>query len=283
MKLIWKAAFCRFSQLGPRPESCFHSSSIHFYLEIRKKGVTLPIFSLPNVIDDRGYSQLFLPSKAMDLRTFRRADAIIKQMAGSRGAETSVLELGCGTGELSALIASRTGAQVLGIDLCQPFIAQATERHQLPNLSFKTCDLNRDSWAEDLGQQFDYIVGNGILHHLYHQLDDVLPKFRAVLKTGGRMVFWEPNLLNPYVYFIFSYERLRQITKLEPAEMAFTPAFIRRKLKRAGFSSADVSCRDFLLPITPSLLIQPLVRVGSVLERLPGLRAMAQSLFILAE
>ena len=137
--------------------------------------------------------------------------------------------------------------------------------------------------ADDLrGRTFDYIVGNGILHHLYQELGPALSAMRAMLRTGGKIVFLEPNLHNPYVYLIFTQPRLRQLARLEPDEMAFTRRFALDRLRSAGFRDAEVEYRDFLLPGVPTWLIRPLITVGRYAERTPGVRHLAQSLFISA-
>jgi cyclopropane fatty-acyl-phospholipid synthase-like methyltransferase len=59
---------------------------------------------------------MFCPSAAMDIRTERRCDYMLAQMK-EVSAQTHILEIGCGTGELSALIASKTTAQVTGSDI----------------------------------------------------------------------------------------------------------------------------------------------------------------------
>ena len=140
-----------------------------------------------------------------------------------------------------------------------------------------------DFTQTDLGvHPFDYIVGNGILHHLYYDLDASLKKMRELLSVDGRLIFLEPNLHNPYVYLIFSYDRLRRLAKLEPDEMAFTRSYIATRLEGAGFSDITIEYRDFLVPGTPDPLIRPVVRIGDTAERLPGVKHLSQSLLISA-
>lgn len=233
---------------------------------------------MSSVQDDRGYNQGFSDSLATRVRTERRAEYVISKMAPRPG--QNALEIGCGLGDLAHHVAKRTGLDVLGTDLCAPFIAHAERTYRLPNLRYRTLDLNRpESLA---GEKFDYVFGNGILHHLYYHLDEDLPRMRETLKDGGRIVFMEPNLYNPYVYFIFTYPKLRKLAKLEPDEMAFTPKFITEKLKRAGFHDVRVEFRDFLLPGIPDFLIKPSIVLGAVLERIPLLRAVSQSIYITA-
>ena len=235
---------------------------------------------MASIVDDRGFNQGFVPTKALEIRTHRRCDALIAEMDLSQKRE--ILELGCGTGELSHLLALKTGANVLGADLCQPFIQEARSKYKASNLNFETLDLLNVEQVSALASRFDYIVGNGILHHVYHDLDAVLLKLKALLRPGGKLIFWEPNLLNPYVQLIFRIPFLRKVAKLEPDEMAFTAKFISAKLEKAGLTPYLVETRDFLLPNTPEALIRPVIRLGDVLERHSWLRWSAQSLFISA-
>ena len=128
--------------------------------------------------------------------------------------------------------------------------------------------------------QIDYIIGNGILHHLYYNLDEALKSILFLLKDGGKLIFLEPNLINPYCYLIFSFPFFRKKANLEPDEMAFTRSFIKKKLAEAGFSSSKVTYKDFLLPFIPSSLINTVIVVGDFIEKIPGLNRMTQSIFI---
>lgn len=233
---------------------------------------------MTSIKDDRGYNQGFAPSESARVRMERRADWIVAEMGAVQGA--SILEIGCGTGELAHHIAQKTSFQVLGTDVCAPFIKEATERFQLPNVRYEVVDFNDPDSLP--GQKFDYIVGNGILHHLYHNLDTVFASMQRLLKSGGEIIFLEPNIRNPYIYFIFSYATFREMANLEPDEMAFSRTFITERLVGAGFDTVRVDYKDFLLPGVPASLIRPSIVAGAVLERLPAARTLAQSLFIRA-
>ena len=132
------------------------------------------------------------------------------------------------------------------------------------------------------GRKFDYIVGNGILHHLYYDLPASLRSMRELLVAGGRIVFLEPNLHNPYVYLIFSRPKLRRMARLEPDEMAFSRKHAISHLRDAGFTGVEVEYRDFLVPGVPGFLIPAIVSLGRIAEQTPGVKQMAQSLFISA-
>jgi SAM-dependent methyltransferase len=229
--------------------------------------------------DDRGYNQVWAASEATHVRAERRCDYIISRMGPTAGCK--ILEIGCGLGSNASMIARKTGADVLGIDLCVPFIQKAREKFCLPNLRYEVHDFNRAASFD--AETFDCIVGNGILHHLYSELDDALVKIRHSLKPSGRIVFLEPNIYNPYVYLIFRCPPLRRWARLDPDEMAFSKRFVAARLRCVGYRNIRVEFKDFLIPGIPSFLIRPSVLIGAVLERIPTINWLAQSLFISAE
>jgi len=187
-----------------------------------------------------------------------------------------------GWGNCRFFLAKNSDNNVIGTDLCVPFIEEAKEKYKLPNLEFSTLDFN---YPKALGnRKFDYIVGNGILHHLYYEIDKALLNLKGLLKEGGQIIFLEPNLLNPYCYLIFNTTTLfRNWAKLEPTEKAFTKKFIQRKLAIAGFKNIQVEYKDFLIPGTPSFLVKPIIIAGSILERIQVLKLISQSIFISAD
>lgn len=228
-----------------------------------------------SIVDDRGYNQGFKESPALIKRMQRRADWIINEL--DKNVNKQILEIGCGTGFLSYQIAFKTGMQVTGSDLCVPFIEEAKKNYILPNLQYQVLDFNKA--AEDVHNKFDYIVGNGILHHLYYHLDEVFISFKNILTSKGKIIFMEPNIYNPYVATIFKNKTFRKWAKLEPDEMAFSKKFIQDKLLNAGFVDTRVDYKDFLLPDIPTWLIKPSVVLGDILEKTP-FKYVSQSLFI---
>ena len=231
------------------------------------------------VTDDRGYSQIFdLTNKSNELRLRHRADMMIAEI--SKPANKKLMEIGAGTGDIAYWIAEQTPIDVLATDLCIPFVDIARNKYVLPNLRYEVLDFNK---AEQFNnEKFDYIIGNGILHHLYHNLDTAFENMLDLLNKDGKIVFMEPNLFNPYVYLIFSYGWIRELVKLEPDEMAFSPKFITKKLERAGYKDIKVTFRDFVLPGLPQAIVKPVIAISDVLEKVPMIRCVSQSIFITA-
>jgi ubiquinone/menaquinone biosynthesis C-methylase UbiE len=96
--------------------------------------------------------------------------------------ETS-LEIGCGTGAFSRLLAARSD-HVLAIDL-SPNMVEIAKDHsqQYPNIDFQTADAMN---VEFCPQSFDCIVSIATLHHT--QMEQMLEKMRSALKIGGILV-----------------------------------------------------------------------------------------------
>ena len=233
---------------------------------------------MKSVIDDRGYNQGWAENKATLVRAKRRSDQMIREMDASPS--KGILEIGCGLGNISYYIAQNTSMQVTGTDICVPFIEEARETYILPNLDFQVLDFNEV--ADFDGKKYDYIIGNGILHHLYFHLDKALENLHSLLTENGKIIFYEPNIYNPYCAVIFNIPYFRKLANLEPAEMAFSKPYISKKLFSAGFSQIKVSFLDFLLPGIPDIFIKPSVAVGNVMEKIYPLNRLAQSLFIVA-
>lgn len=229
--------------------------------------------------DDRGYNQIWEETAATQIRAERRCDYLISLMTA--GSEKRILEIGCGRGFMSHRLAQVTGMQVLGIDLCDSFIRNAKERYRLPNLAFAARDFLISE--PPLPVPFDYIVGNGVLHHLFGRLSLALARMNSMLTAGGRIIFLEPNLENPLVRIIFRTSFGRRLANLEPGEMAFSRKRIQKLLIAAEYRNVQVNYKDFLLPGMPGFLVRPLILLGDRLEKTPLLRSFSQSLGISAD
>lgn len=90
------------------------------------------------------------------------------------------LEIGCGTGAFSRLLAKASG-RVLALDLSPNMIALAGEKSaRFPNIDFEVADvLTRELPAGG----FDCVATIATLHHL--PIREVLPKLKRALRAGG--------------------------------------------------------------------------------------------------
>ena len=92
-----------------------------------------------------------------------------------------VLDIGCGYGAVAFSVASRTGAQVTGIDFSIENIRLANDRYQLPNLRFVVGDALTDLPNED----FDVVIFSNVLEHIERR-----PEFLRAAQTRIRPSRW---------------------------------------------------------------------------------------------
>ncbi|MFC5971343.1 class I SAM-dependent methyltransferase [Halomarina salina] len=91
-----------------------------------------------------------------------------------------ILDLGCGTGHLTARIAE-SGATVVGLDAAEPMVAEARERY--PDCEF----VHADARSFSFDRPFDAVFSNAALHWIHDQ-DAVLDSVTDALRPGGRFV-----------------------------------------------------------------------------------------------
>jgi len=91
-----------------------------------------------------------------------------------------ILDLGCGTGHLSAKIAE-TGAHVVGVDRSPEMIRQAKENY--PSLRFEVMDAREIQ----LDGSFDAVFSNATLHWI-KEPERVVAGIKNALRPGGRFV-----------------------------------------------------------------------------------------------
>jgi len=93
------------------------------------------------------------------------------------------LEIGCGTGRFSRLLAGRA-ERVLALDLSPQMVRLARERSAAyPNVEFVNADVETFHLGEN---QFDCVATVTTLHHL--SAESILGKIREALKPGGVFV-----------------------------------------------------------------------------------------------
>lgn len=90
-----------------------------------------------------------------------------------------ILDLGCGTGQLTEKIAL-AGSEVMGIDRDPEMIEKA--RHNYPHIQFAVADARNFQL-----QPFDAVFSNAVLHWI-PEPDAVIRCTKQALKPGGRFV-----------------------------------------------------------------------------------------------
>jgi len=104
--------------------------------------------------------------------------------AADVGAGTSVLDLGCGTGEFAGLAAAR-GARVVGVDVDPDAVKLATAA--VPSGSFRVGDAHDLGAVRALGGPFAVVAAMQLLTHVANPLR-VLREASRVAERGGVLV-----------------------------------------------------------------------------------------------
>jgi SAM-dependent methyltransferase len=170
----------------------------------------------------------------------------------------SVIDIGCGAGSTSLMLADRVGANgsVLGLDLSEPMLARAKIRAEgRANVSFIACDASAyDFGAVAADQLFSRF---GVM--FFRDPARAFTNLRRGLKPGGHLAFvcWRPMRLNAWMN-----EPLQAALTILPAPPPADPyepgpyAFaddqrVAKILTEAGFADIDLSPRDHAMTIGP--------------------------------
>lgn len=165
--------------------------------------------------------------------------ALVGDVRGRR-----VLDLGCGTGADSVLLAAR-GADVSAVDISPDLLALASERASLDGQAERIvplCGSTHDIPVPDASM--DLVFGNAVLHHV--DLTLTAREVRRVLKPGGRAIFKEPIRDSRTLAFLRTLVPYRQ-PDVSPFERPLRLEEVR------GFASgfSQWRSREFELPFVP--------------------------------
>lgn len=208
------------------------------------------------------------------IRADKRADLLSK--TGIISATDSVLEIGCGTGLFTRLVYQKTKAQITATDLSEDLLEEAREKFPAGNF------IRDDAMNMQFGNEsFDVVFGSSILHHL--SLKKSAEEIYRVLKPGGRMVFAEPNMLNPQIFIQKNIPFIKKWMGDSPDETAIVRWKYKKLLEQTGFTNVSIFPYDFLHPVTPKFLIPAVDGIGRMIEKVPLLREIAGSVIIYAE
>ena len=168
--------------------------------------------------------------------------------------------------------------ELTAVDISSALLGVARTRVSDGRVSFVRQNVERID-RRDVGDGFEAAYGCSVLHHL--DLDDALPRLRALLVPGADLVFSEPNLLNPQVRLIFSgLAWARRRWAVSETEMAFYPWELRSIFTRHGFEVIDLFTYDFMHPAISARALRFACAVNRTLERTPLVRLLGGSCFV---
>lgn len=123
----------------------------------------------------------------------------------------SVLEIGCGTGKNTSMLAE-ISEWVCALDFSREMIEQAREKVSQDNVSFIVADLTT-GWPCRAGT-FDLITCNLVLEHI-RSLDFVYEEAARVLVKGGRFFICELHPFRQYQGVRANFQRDDKTTEID--------------------------------------------------------------------
>jgi SAM-dependent methyltransferase len=181
----------------------------------------------------------------------------------------SVLDLGCGNGDLLASLSPSRG---VGIDFSEVAVANARTRH--PSLEFHQADIESQDWSVGLEVPFDYILISdaiGSLEDIQSFLASLLPLCgpRTRVVVAYYAYFWEPILK------ALEWLGLKAPTR---EQNVLSTADIRVLLELAGFEMVKREWRQ----LVPARLLGIGTLVNRYIATLPGIRRLCLRNYVVA-
>jgi ubiquinone/menaquinone biosynthesis C-methylase UbiE len=149
-----------------------------------------------------------------DRNLTRDLDEIVTRETLAPLRSNSTLEIGCGTGKNTALLA-QISQQVSAIDFSEGMIAKARVKLSFDNVRFIVADISKPWHFAD--QSFDLIVCNLVLEHIA-DLSFVFAEASMVLREGGRFFVSELHPFRQYQGTQARFQRNQETTQI--------PAFV---------------------------------------------------------
>lgn len=117
----------------------------------------------------------------VDRNLTRDLDQLVTRESLANLTCTSIVEIGCGTGKNTALLA-HIGRKVLALDISEGMIGQARKKLPLDNVAFAVTDIMTRWPCED--QSADLVVCNLVLEHVQDLSVIFAEAFRALVNGG---------------------------------------------------------------------------------------------------
>lgn len=225
----------------------------------------------------QGYDKNYGYNDAFTQYKLQKKSNLFNQLTSSlltRQKSLKILEIGVGTGEYTKLIAGNKKLNFTSIDISEGILSVAKNKLK----KYKNVELLCRS-AYDTGlpsESVDLICGFYILHHL--NLSLVRDEMMRVLKPGGIVYFYEPNLANPVVYMIKNTPFIKKMVGDSPDETAINPFMIEKQF--SPLKKISIKTSEFIPPLN-FLNLKKAISIDEISNKLfsvtPGLKNLGGS------
>jgi len=210
-------------------------------------------------------------SPAGIVRADRRANLFVN--VGKISQKDIVLEIGCGTGLFTRKVHDFTNANITAIDISEELLEIAKSKSNVAK--YIIGDAMNLSFDDN---SFDVVFGSSVLHHL--EMERAMNEIFRVLKPGGRIIFAEPNMVNPQILIQKNIPFIKRMLGDSPDETAIIRWKFAKLMETLGYKEVNITPYDFLHPIVPKILIGFVSAIGKVVEKIPLIKEIAGSVII---
>lgn len=170
--------------------------------------------------------------------------------------EGSILEIGCGSGDFSILLAKRfPEARITGTDFSGAAIASATSKLSADsgNVAFQTENAEKLSFEDN---SFDLVISCETIEHVFNPQIMVSEMFR-VLKPGGRVLLTTENYFNGLILswlqtWLFK-RPFNSGSGVQPHENFMIFYITGKWFKKAGFNSLETFSSHYQWLLLPGV------------------------------
>jgi ubiquinone/menaquinone biosynthesis C-methylase UbiE len=192
----------------------------------------------------------------------------------SLSSPVKLLEVGCGTGIYTDEL-RKMNNEMIAVDISPKMMAVAIKK--CPDIKFVQMDARKLSFGTC---NFDVVFSAFLLQHVHAKV--VVAEMHRVLKVGGYMVAFVPNILNPIHYGRARNCLFRAMVRETSQSEDFTKWQWVRILRDSGYGEITVKPVSFDSPHTPMFLSRVVFYMSDILEKIPLIREFAGSLMIIA-
>lgn len=233
---------------------------------------------MPSISDEFGINSIFEINASNQLREDRRNKKIISALPNI---DQTILEIGCGLGELSFELAKNPKYQITALDQSKKFIDHLLSQKNKSSIQFIQSTAKDHLKTKE--NFYDAITGKGILHHIIPIDSDFYRTLYKSLKPNGTIHFIEPNYSNPFCLLIFKIQFMRKLFRLDEFEMPLKLSETKKALQSAGFFIEEIGHFDFFYPSTPVRLLPIILFLEKYFLAAWPFSNLAQSIYLRAK
>ncbi|MCK4763075.1 MAG: class I SAM-dependent methyltransferase [Candidatus Aminicenantes bacterium] len=161
--------------------------------------------------------------------------AIFQKSPPGRRRQEKIIDLGCGTGNFTRRFAASYEARFFGLDISQKSAALAARLD--PGINYCAGDIEHCCFKKE---NFDIVLFSGVLHH-FEDYETCLREGFRLLKKGGCMLSYDPNIKNPAMW-LYRHPASPFFSKKGKTdnEQLLSVSQLALSLQKTGFTNIDV-------------------------------------------